>query len=85
MLSPLESIVVTGEADLLEQLAPGKDGLVIIAEGRRATLLPKVWEMFPEPRRFVGALKAKCGLANDYWSERLEFQRYRTTSYKESV
>ena len=26
----------------------------------------------------------RCGLAEDYWSERLEFQRYRTTSYAES-
>jgi len=34
--------------------------------------------------KFLAALKAKCGLAEDYWSERLEFQRYRTTSYAES-
>jgi AMMECR1 domain-containing protein len=59
------------------------DGLVIIADGHRATFLPKVWEMFPEPRQFLAALKVKCGLADDYWSERLEFQRYSTTSYSE--
>ncbi len=84
VLSPLESISVTDEADLLEQLTPGTDGLVILADGRRATFLPQVWEMFPDPRRFLAALKLKCGLADDYWSERLEFQRYQTTSYAES-
>lgn len=83
VLSPMESLPVSDEADLLERLTPGVDGLVIIADGRRATFLPKVWEMLPEPRQFVAALKVKCGVAENYWSERLEFQRYRTTSYAE--
>ena len=85
VLSPLESIPVTDEADLLERLTPGADGLVIVADGRCATFLPKVWEMTPDPRQFLAALKAKCGLADDYWSEQIEFQRYTTTTYVESV
>ena len=85
VLSPLEPLPVAHEADLLERLAPGTDGLVIVAGARRATFLPKVWEMLPEPLRFLAALKAKCGLAEDYWSEQLEFLRYRTTTYSEAV
>ena len=85
VLSPLEPMPVSDEADLLVRLTPGIDGLVIVADGRRATFLPNVWEMLPEPRKFLGALKTKCGLAENYWSERLEFQRYRTTSYSESI
>ena len=84
VLSNLEPVPFSSEADLLRRLTPGVDGLVIIAEGRRATFLPKVWEMLPDPRQFLVALKAKCGLPEKYWSERLEFQRYRTTSYTES-
>ena len=84
VLSSLEPVPFSSEADLLRRLTPGVDGLVIIAEGRRATFLPKVWEMLPDPRQFLVALKAKCGLPEKYWSERLEFQRYRTTSYTES-
>jgi AmmeMemoRadiSam system protein A len=83
VLSPLESIHVADEADLLERLTPGVDGLVIIADSRRATFLPTVWEMLPDPQQFLAALKAKCGIAADYWSERLEFQRYRTMSYSD--
>ena len=83
VLSPLEPIRFSREADLVGGLTPGIDGLVIIAEGRRATLLPKVWEMLPDPQQFLAALKTKCGLSGTYWSERLEFQRYRTTSYAE--
>lgn len=85
VLSPLEPMPVADEADLLDRLTPGTDGLVIVADGRRATFLPKVWESLPEPSLFLAALKTKCGLATDYWSERLEFQRYSTTSYTESI
>jgi len=85
VLSPLESIPITDEADLLKRLTPGTDGLVIVEGWRRATFLPKVWETLPEPHQFVAHLKKKCGLPEDYWSECLEFLRYRTTSYAESV
>ena len=84
VLSPLEPLPFSREADLLRRLTPGVDGLVIIAKGRRATFLPKVWEMLPDPQQFLFALKSKCGLPEKYWSPRLEFQRYRTTCYAES-
>ena len=84
MLSPLEPVIVTDEADLLDQLQPGVDGLVILADGRRATFLPKVWDSLPEPRKFLAALKVKCGLQDDYWADELAFERYRTTSYTEA-
>lgn len=83
VLSPLEPFPVRDQADLLDRLRPGTDGLVIVADGRRATFLPKVWDMLPEPQQFLAALKAKCGLERDYWSERLAFLRYQTTSYTE--
>ena len=84
VLSPLEPLPFSGEADLLRRLTPGIDGLVIIAEGRRATFLPKVWEMLPDPQQFLVALNSKCGLPEKYWSQRLEFQRYRTTCYSDA-
>ena len=81
VLTPMEPMQVSDEADLLGQLQPGVDGLVIAEGWRRATFLPKVWENLPEPRQFLGQLKLKCGLPQDYWSSRLEFRRYRTTTY----
>jgi AmmeMemoRadiSam system protein A len=83
VLSPLERMIVKDETDLLQQLVPGEDGLVIVEGASRATFLPKVWESLPDPRRFLAALRAKCGLPDNYWSERLRFFRYRTTSYAE--
>jgi AmmeMemoRadiSam system protein A len=83
VLTPMEAMHVSDEADLLEQLQPGVDGLVIVEGGRRATFLPKVWENLPEPGQFIAQLKAKCGLPFDYWSPQLEFLRYRTNTWSE--
>ncbi len=83
VLSPVEPFAVSDEADLLERLEPRADGLVIGLGSRRATFLPKVWDQLPNPDEFLSALKVKCGLEKDFWSERLEFHRYRTTTYAE--
>ncbi|BDU71936.1 AmmeMemoRadiSam system protein A [Mesoterricola silvestris] len=51
----------TGEEDLIRQLVPGRDGLVLSAGPLRATFLPSVWDELPDPRDFVRELKAKAG------------------------
>ena len=57
VLSAPAPIAFSDQPDLLEQLVPGEDGLIIVASGRRATFLPKVWEQVPDPKKFVAALK----------------------------
>lgn len=53
------------EADLIAKLRPGIDGL-ILRDGRSGALfLPKVWDMLPDPRQFVGQLKRKAGWVPD--------------------
>ena len=76
ILNPPEPMTVTSEADLLQQLRPGVDGLVLIEGARRATFLPSVWEQLPDPRQFLAHLKMKAGLPADYWSDSLRFERY---------
>ncbi len=83
VLTPMQPFPVADEDDLLAQLEPGVDGLVLIAGLRRATFLPKVWDQLPEPKAFLGALKLKAGLSRDYWSNDITLQRYRTTAYAE--
>lgn len=69
------------EPDLLRQLRPGRDGL-ILREGRRtATFLPQVWETLPDPAAFVGRLKEKAGLGATYWSPDIEAWRYSAESF----
>lgn len=69
------------EAELIDMVRPGVDGLVLIEGARRATFLPDVWEKLPEPRQFLSQLKIKAGLAPDYWSDRVAVQRYTTESW----
>lgn len=85
VLSPMQPLEVSDEQDLLRQLEPGVDGLVLVEGLRRATFLPKVWESLPEPQQFLAQLKQKCGLPPDYWSARLEFLRYSTTTFAEAA
>jgi len=85
VLSSAVPIEFTSEADLLSQLQPGIDG-VTLTEGRRtATLLPQVWDHVADPRVFVRHLKRKAGLAENYWSHTLRFERYRACSIAEAA
>jgi len=62
LLTPPEPIAFRSEADLLDQLVPGRDGLIIKAGWARALFLPAVWESLPDPAQFLGQLKRKAGL-----------------------
>ncbi|MDH3948579.1 MAG: AmmeMemoRadiSam system protein A [Gammaproteobacteria bacterium] len=76
ILNPAETMEFDSEADLLQQLRPGIDGLILEDRGRRATFLPSVWESLPKPTEFLQHLKIKAGLPSDYWSNTLRMQRY---------
>ncbi len=73
------------EEELIEQLRPAEDGLILQEGAKRGTFLPSVWESLPQPRQFLQQLKRKAGLAPDYWSDSLEVSRYRTQSFSESM
>jgi AmmeMemoRadiSam system protein A len=84
LLSPLRRMEFDGEADLLQQLRPGIDGLVLEFGHHRGTFLPSVWNELPDPARFVGQLKRKAGLGADFWSPELRIRRYSTESWSEA-
>jgi AmmeMemoRadiSam system protein A len=80
ILSLPEPVQYSSEADLLVQLRPQVDGLIIEEGINRGTFLPSVWEQLPEPREFLRHLKRKAGLPADYWSSRIRVQRYTAES-----
>ncbi|MFV2060969.1 MAG: AmmeMemoRadiSam system protein A [Gammaproteobacteria bacterium] len=77
VLSVPQEFPVTSEDDLLSKLQVGEDGLILTDNGYRATFLPSVWESLSSPKQFVTELKRKAGLPMDYWSDTIQFQRYR--------
>ena len=75
------------EQDLIRQLRPGVDGLIVEEHGHSedhsGVFLPAVWEQFAEPRRFWRELKRKAGLEPDHWSDTLTVSRYTAQKFGE--
>ncbi len=80
ILSKPEPMQFTSEQDLINQLRPGIDGLILSDNGHRGTFLPSVWKSLPDPRLFLDHLKLKAGLPHDYWSDTITVQRYTVES-----
>jgi AmmeMemoRadiSam system protein B/AmmeMemoRadiSam system protein A len=83
LLSALQSMAFSDEADALSQLRPGIDGIVFECGRHRSTFLPQVWENLPEPRRFLGELKRKAGLAPEFWDAGVRLSRYTVAKWAE--
>ncbi|MBF0269697.1 MAG: AmmeMemoRadiSam system protein A [Alphaproteobacteria bacterium] len=76
ILTPPVRMDIENEADLLTQLRPGVDGLIIEDAGRRALFLPAVWEALPDPKSFLAHLKVKAGLPSTHWSPGFKASRF---------
>ncbi|MEE9336858.1 MAG: AmmeMemoRadiSam system protein A [Methylococcaceae bacterium] len=81
ILSPAKSLHCQSEEELIQQLRPGIDGLILDDGLHRATFLPSVWESLSEPITFIHHLKMKAGLPVNYWSEELRVYRYSAESF----
>lgn len=81
VLSAPVLLPVRDAADLLAQLRPGIDGLVLSEGARRATFLPSVWEQLPEPREFLAHLLRKGGWPAGYWSPQMRVERYGSETF----
>ena len=62
LLSAPKRLRFADDEELLVQLRPGVDGVILEFCGRRSTFLPQVWETLPDKRRFVSELRRKAGL-----------------------
>jgi len=81
VLTPATPMQFSSEADLVSQLQPGIDGLILQDGFQRGTFLPSVWESLPDPADFVRNLKLKAGLSPVHWSDHLQVSRYTTESF----
>jgi len=83
LLSPPQRMVFSNEQDALQQLHPGRDGVILEYRSHRATYLPQVWEQLPEPADFIDHLKEKAGLPATFWSPEIRLSRYRVQKFSE--
>ena len=73
------------QEDLLAQLRPGVDGLILRAGENRGIFLPQVWEQIPKPPEFLARLKRKAGLEPDFWSDDIRIERFTAESFAAPV
>lgn len=76
LLTRRTRIKFADEADLLAQIRPKTDGLVLRERSNSALFLPQIWESFSSPREFLAHLKRKAGLSPDYKSPTLKVYRF---------
>ncbi len=76
LLSIPEFISFDSEEDLIQQLRPKIDGLILTDGVNKGIFLPSVWESLNQPSEFLRYLKQKAGLAPDYWSNKITVERY---------
>lgn len=76
ILTPMSPIPVATESELLAELKPGVDGLVIENDVYKATFLPQVWEQLPAPEDFLNHLKQKAGIPAGTWPDDMRCFRY---------
>lgn len=81
LLSTPKPLRFADEDDLVAQIRPGEDGLILEAQGRRGTFLPQVWESIPHTRAFLAELIRKAGLPADTRLARCKLYRYRVAKF----
>ena len=82
ILSETTPILFTSEKDLITQLRPHVDGLVLTEGSNKGTFLPSVWEQLPDREMFLKHLKQKAGLSQDYWSNGITIERYEVDGFE---
>lgn len=83
LLTEPKRIIFANEKDLLNQMVPNIDGIIIKDGKYQAVYLPVVWEQLPNKKDFLNSLKVKAGLSPAYFSETFEAYRFESIYIKE--
>ena len=84
ILSKPEKMVYKDTRELLSNLIPRVDGVIIEQDHNRATFLPQVWEQLPKTEEFLTHLCMKAGLpANEWEKSGLTIHTYQVQSFGE--
>ena len=82
VLTPPVAMRFDDETDLLAQLRPGVDGLIVEDMARRSLFLPSVWQEIRDKRHFLAALKMKAGMRPEHFSAQFRASRFRSFEVK---
>lgn len=82
LLTEPEELTFLSYDDLLSQITPKADGLIIQSGEREGILLPDYWNEIESKDAFVTELKLKAGLSPTYWNDEVKVFRFRTVEIK---
>jgi len=82
VLGSPEAMQFIDQDDLLDQIQPGVDGLILEHGFNRGTFLPSVWEQLPDKKDFLNQLKMKAGLPISWWDDKVKISRYQTFQFE---
>jgi AmmeMemoRadiSam system protein B/AmmeMemoRadiSam system protein A len=85
LLSEPEKLNFENEQELLVQIKPFIDGLIIKDRIYQAVYLPSVWEQLPDKVMFLNSLKMKAGLPSNYFSSTFEAYKFNTEYIKSNI
>ena len=84
VLTEPQSLAYENAEDLVAQLRPHEDGVILRKGAAGATYLPQVWEQLPDAAAFLSSLCVKAGLAADTWRrEPLKVETYQVQYFEE--
>jgi len=84
VLTKPELIPHISPEDLLSQVRPHLDGLILATGYHRATFLPQVWDKVPDKVRFFEMLSDKMGASPNAWRDpTTEVYRYQVEEFAE--
>jgi len=69
LLASREELEFADSEELLAELNPGIDGVILSLGNATSSYLPNVWETFPDPAEFLSRLSEKAGLSPGRWRE----------------
>ena len=82
VLSTPRPIPCASQAELLRELRPDVDGLIIRDGKAGAVFLPQVWQGIPRADQFLPQLRRKAGLKPDHWSDTFRALRFTTETFE---
>jgi AmmeMemoRadiSam system protein A len=86
VLTEPEPLVFASPEELLSQLQPQRDGVLLRIGAQHATFLPQVWEKVPDKIDFLNRLAQKAGHPPSRWREPdASISVYRVESFEETA
>ncbi len=83
-LTPRRPLKYTTPDELVAQLRPQVDGVILQDAFKKATFLPQVWEKLPDPEEFLTHLCLKMGAPGDLWRKKhLNVYTYQVQKFHE--